>query len=113
MDYVSKGKGPDTCLLLDTSGSMAGEPFNQMMVAVITFINGNLHYIMLTSTGTRLSCLIYNLKYYIKLFEIDIAGIAASLGIEENIGIATFGDQTRVIQHMTNEYDQIIKSLGG
>ena len=55
--------------------------------------------------------IIYNLKYYIKLFEIDIAGVAASLGIEENIGIATFGEQTRVIQHMTNEYDQLIKSL--
>nr|XP_022331302.1 uncharacterized protein LOC111129304 isoform X2 [Crassostrea virginica] len=80
MAYLSKGKGPDTCLLLDISGSMAGEPFNQMMVAVITFIN-------------------------------DIAGVAASVGIEENIGIATFGEQTRVIQHMTNEYDQIIKSL--
>lgn len=62
MAYLSKGKGPDTCLLLDISGSMAGEPFNQMMVAVIAFINGNLHYIVLPSTGTRLSCLIYNLK---------------------------------------------------
>ena len=51
-------------------------------------------------------------KHFI-LFEIDIVGVAASLGIEENIGIATFGEQTRVIQHMTNEYDQIIKSLGG
>lgn len=51
-------------------------------------------------------------KHFI-LFEIDIAGVAASVGIEENIGIATFGEQTRVIQHMTNEYDQIIKSLGG
>lgn len=58
MAYLSKGKGPDTCLLLDISGSMAGEPFNQMMVAVITFINGNLHYTVLTSTRTRPSCLI-------------------------------------------------------
>ncbi|XP_061173382.1 uncharacterized protein LOC133182550 [Saccostrea echinata] len=74
------GKGPDTCLLLDISGSMEGEVFNEMMAAVRTFIDG-------------------------------IAGVAAVLGIEENIGIATFGAQTRVVQHMTNDYDRVIKTL--
>ncbi|XP_062595524.1 uncharacterized protein LOC134256866 [Saccostrea cucullata] len=74
------GKGPDTCLLLDISGSMEGEMFNEMMAAVRTFIDG-------------------------------IAGVAAVLGIEENIGIATFGAQTTVIQHMSNDYDRVIKTL--
>jgi hypothetical protein len=41
MQSVKTGKGPDTCLLLDISGSMEGEPFNEMMASVRTFIEGN------------------------------------------------------------------------
>lgn len=39
---LKKGKGPDTCLLLDMSGSMTGEPFYEMMAAVRLFVEGNL-----------------------------------------------------------------------
>lgn len=34
MNVLKTGQGPDTCLLLDLSGSMVGEPFNEMMVTV-------------------------------------------------------------------------------
>lgn len=40
MSYLKTGKGPDTCLLLDLSGNMVGEPFNEMMVTVRTFVEG-------------------------------------------------------------------------
>lgn len=38
--------------------------------------------------------------------------MSAALGIEENIGIATFGEQTGVFQHMTNDYDKVREALG-
>lgn len=44
MNFLKTGKGPDTCLLLDLSGSMIGEPFNEMMVAVRTFVEGKLNF---------------------------------------------------------------------
>eukprot|EP00105_Crassostrea_gigas_P025887 XP_011446616.1 PREDICTED: uncharacterized protein LOC105341673 [Crassostrea gigas] len=80
MNFLKTGQGPDTCLLLDLSGSMVGEPFNEMMVAVRTFVEG-------------------------------IASVFATQGIEENLGIATFGEQTGVIQHMTNDYDKVLEAL--
>lgn len=77
---LKKGKGPDTCLLLDMSGSMAGKPFNEMMAAVRAFVEG-------------------------------ISTISVALGITENIGITTFGAQTEVVLHMTNEYDKALEAL--
>jgi hypothetical protein len=34
------------------------------------------------------------------------------LGIEENVGIATFGEHTAVVQHMTNDYNKVLEALG-
>lgn len=52
LSSLKKGKGPDTCLLLDMSGSMAGEPFNEMMAAVRVFVEGNLISTMLNTCFT-------------------------------------------------------------
>lgn len=43
---------------------------------------------------------------------LGIASVFATQGIEENLGIATFGEQTGVIQHMTNDYDKVLEALG-
>lgn len=51
----------------------------------------------------------FNTKYfYLK----GISTISVALGINENIGIATFGTQTEVVLHMTNEYDKVLEALG-
>ncbi|XP_061173381.1 uncharacterized protein LOC133182549 [Saccostrea echinata] len=77
---IKRGKGPDTCLLLDISGSMEGDMFEEMINTAKTFVNG-------------------------------ISEVAKVLEIQENIGIATFGEQTRVVQHMTNDYDKVLEAL--
>lgn len=43
---------------------------------------------------------------------LGISTISVALGINENIGIATFGTQTKVVIHMTNEYDKVLEALG-
>lgn len=47
MNLLKTGQGPGTCLLLDLSGSMVGEPFNEMMVAVRAFVEGRLNFELL------------------------------------------------------------------
>ena len=37
---TKQGIGPDTCLLLDTSGSMEGANFEEMITIAKTFIKG-------------------------------------------------------------------------
>ncbi|XP_062595500.1 uncharacterized protein LOC134256847 [Saccostrea cucullata] len=77
---IERGAGPGTCLLLDISGSMEGDMFEEMITTAKTFIKG-------------------------------ISDVARVLEIPENVGIATFGEQTRVVQHMTNDYDRVLETL--
>ena len=41
-----------------------------------------------------------------------IEEIHSVLNIEENIGIATFGHYTGVVQHMTNDYEKVQNAIG-
>ncbi|XP_078314718.1 uncharacterized protein LOC111129303 [Crassostrea virginica] len=77
---TKQGIGPDTCLLLDTSGSMEGANFEEMITIAKTFIKG-------------------------------IADYATAPDLSENIGIATFGEQTRVVHHLTNDYSKLLETL--
>lgn len=41
-----------------------------------------------------------------------IADYATAPDLSENIGIATFGEQTRVVHHLTNDYSKLLETLG-
>ncbi|XP_069137370.1 uncharacterized protein [Argopecten irradians] len=75
-----RGKGPDTVLILDTSESMRGQAFNDMIWAAKEIIRG-------------------------------IQGVHANLGVEENISIAVFGQETTVLRHLTMDYVNLITAL--
>ncbi|OWF42623.1 E3 ubiquitin-protein ligase HERC2 [Mizuhopecten yessoensis] len=75
-----RGKGPDTVLLLDTSESMRGQPFNDMIQTAKQIIDG-------------------------------IQNISMTIGVEENIGIAVFGQETTVLRHLTMDYVDLKSSL--
>ncbi|XP_021348757.1 uncharacterized protein LOC110447413 [Mizuhopecten yessoensis] len=79
-DELRRGVGPVTVLCLDTSGSMEGAAFREMISLAIKFVDG-------------------------------IRKVSLLLGITENIGVSTFGKQTGVLLHITNQYDKVKEVL--
>ncbi|OWF52702.1 uncharacterized protein LOC110447412 isoform X2 [Mizuhopecten yessoensis] len=77
---LPRGVGPDTVLCLDTSGSMEGAAFQEMISLAIKFVDG-------------------------------IQQVSLVLGIEENIGVSTFGKKPGVPLHLTNQYDKVKEVL--
>ncbi|XP_069137151.1 uncharacterized protein [Argopecten irradians] len=75
-EKLPRGIGPDTVLCLDTSGSMEGAAFRDMIVLALQFVEGIQH-------------------------------VSVVLGIDENVGIATFGKKPCVPLHLTNRYDKV------
>ncbi|XP_061173665.1 uncharacterized protein LOC133182836 [Saccostrea echinata] len=71
-----KSQGADTILCIDTSGSMAGQKFQQITEFIESFLEG-------------------------------IEDVAVENSLEENIAVVTFGNETRVIQNLTNDYSKI------
>ncbi|XP_062617094.1 uncharacterized protein LOC134278812 isoform X2 [Saccostrea cucullata] len=71
-----KSQGADTILCIDTSGSMAGEKFQQITEFIENFLEG-------------------------------IEDVAVENSLEENIAVVTFGNETRVVQNLTNDYSKI------
>lgn len=46
---LPKGDGEDTYLILDTSASMEGQPFSDLMKTARTFLNGNINKVFYIS----------------------------------------------------------------
>ncbi|KAJ8304636.1 hypothetical protein KUTeg_018219 [Tegillarca granosa] len=79
----SLAHGANTIIILDTSASMLGEPFQEAVEAIENFLLG-------------------------------LEENAMEYGLEENVGLITFGseDQTGVVQHMTNDFSKIRDAMG-
>lgn len=76
----SRWEGLNTVLCLDTSASMEGAAFEEMISVALRFVDG-----------------------------IQIA--SRRLEMKENIGVSTFGKNSSVLLHLTNEYDKVKEVL--
>ena len=46
------------------------------------------------------------------LIETGVENAAADYELEENIAVVTFGRENRIVQHLTNDYDNVREKIG-